>query len=42
MTLLVGSRRGAALPVTDLSHEQLTEKAAVLVSDYLRDIALAR
>lgn len=42
MTLLVGSRRGAALPVTDLSHEQLIEKAGTLVSDYLTDIALAR
>ncbi|OMG23828.1 hypothetical protein [Actinomyces naeslundii] len=42
MTLLVGSRRGAALPVTHLSHEQLAEKASTLVSDYLTDIALAR
>lgn len=42
MTLLVGSRRGAALPVTHLSHEQLAEKTSTLVSDYLTDIALAR
>lgn len=42
MTLLVGSRRGAVLPVTSISHEQLSERAGTLVADYLVDIALAR